>query len=218
MNIDNRKQVVIIAVAILLTLVVAGRVVAAVRHIGRTETRVDVKTTEVSAKEKTSVKTAEKKPVEKKEAPKKKPAPNPIDPNGCEKKGMWWRADNYECIPKVKPEPAPAPEPVASTAAPAPAATGSGDCSLVNNYDWPVATAHRVCIQESRNDPNAANWSDDHTDWAGCMGSFGLMQINCSHGQVFNGKKNMDIAFSMFVAAGRTFWDDWPNTCRKVGC
>ena len=147
------------------------------------------------------------------------------DPNGCEAQGKWWRADNYECIDKPAPviqEPAPVSEPIANVT-PAPAATtvaasGSGDCSLVYGYPWPTDTAYRVCIQESSNDPTKSNWADDHTSWAGCMGSFGLMQINCSHGQLYDGAANMAVAFQMWSAAGGTFWNDWPNTCAKVGC
>lgn len=138
------------------------------------------------------------------------PEPPKVDPNGCEAKGQWYRADNNECIPKST-----AAEPGTPAVT---ASTGSGDCSLVNNYDWPRATAMRVCMQESSGNPNNQNWKDDHTSWAGCMGSFGLMQINCSHGQVYDGARNMAIAYSMWKGAGGTFWQDWPNTCKKVGC
>jgi len=146
------------------------------------------------------------------------PAVPVIDPNGCEAQGKWYRADNNECIDKPAPAPvAAAPSAPVAAAAPAPSA-GSGDCSLVNNYPWPVATAHRVCMQESGGNPNNANWADDHTSWAGCMGSFGLMQINCSNGQLYDGASNMAVAFQMWSAAGGSFWKDWPNTCAKVGC
>jgi hypothetical protein len=138
-------------------------------------------------------------------------APPVVDPNGCEAKGQWYRADNNECIPKST-----AAEP--GTPAVTTASAGSGDCSLVNGYNWPVDTAMRVCMQESGGNPNNANWADDHTSWAGCMGSFGLMQINCSNGQVYDGARNMAIAYSMWKGAGGTFWQDWPNTCKKVGC
>lgn len=182
----------------------------------RIETAQAQKTNNVPSETKEAPTEPQKKPVEKpaekKEEPKKE-APK-VDPNGCEAKGMWYRADNNECIPKTTAA-APAAKPATAQRA---ATSGSGDCSLVNNYDWPRATAMRVCMQESGGNPNNANWADDHTSWAGCMGSFGLMQINCSHGQVFDGARNMAIAYSMWKGAGNTFWQDWPNTCRKVGC
>lgn len=151
----------------------------------------------------------------KKIIPTPPPAPAPIDPNGCEAKGMWWRADNYECIAKpasVVPVTAATP----STPAPTPS-IGTGDCSLVNNYDWPHDMAMRVCMKESGGNPNNQNWTDYHK-FANCYGSFGLMQINCSHGQVYDGVANMAIAYSMWVGAGRSFLQGWPNTCAAVGC
>lgn len=135
------------------------------------------------------------------------------DPNGCEAKGMWYRADNNECIDKNVTPASRSVTPVTKTLL-----TGSGDCSLVNGYDWPVETATRVCMQESGGNPNAANWSDNHMSWAGCMGSFGLMQINCYHGQLFDGASNIATAYSMWKSSGGTFAKHWPNTCAKVGC
>ena len=191
----------------------AFSIVGAVKNdLSRTETAQTQKMDVLSSPKVQAATEPENKPVEKpagkKEEPKKE-TPK-VDPNGCEAKGQWYRADNNECIPRST---AAAPATKAVTAS-----TGSGDCSLVNGYDWPRATAMRVCMQESSGNPNNANWADDHTSWAGCMGSFGLMQINCSHGQVFDGAKNMAIAYSMWKGAGGTFMQDWPNTCRKVGC
>lgn len=87
--------------------------------------------------------------------------------------------------------------------------------SIVAQYDWDVRTAMAVMQQESTNpqtgvscDPNIANWSDDHSTWAGCMGSFGLFQINCSHGQVYDPAKNVAIAYSMYKARG---WQPWTS-------
>lgn len=202
-----------IAVAILIVLVIVGRVSAMTNDVSRTETSETPKTTNVSSERKEAVKTAENKPSE-------VPAPAPVDPNGCEAQGMYWRADNYECVPKPGiTENIPGPTTAATsvtTQSSAPAA--SGNCDLVNGYPWPTATAYRVCMQESGGNSYNSNWKDDHTSWAGCMGSFGLMQINCSHGQVYDGAQNMAIAFQMWSAAGGSFWNDWPNTCAKVGC
>lgn len=87
--------------------------------------------------------------------------------------------------------------------------------SIVSQYDWDVRVAMAVMQQESTNpqtgvscDPNIANWSDDHSSWAGCMGSFGLFQINCSHGQVYDPAKNVAIAYSMYKARG---WQPWTS-------
>ena len=165
----------------------------------------------VPTQETTQPETPENRPEEKPVV--ETPTPAPIDPNGCEAKGMYWRADNFECIAK----PTPVAESKAVSSQPT-VQTGTGDCSLVNNYDWPVATAMRVCMQESGGNPNNANWKDDHTSWANCMGSFGLFQINCSHGQVYDGPANVAIAYAMWKGSGGTFWKYWPNTCTKVGC
>lgn len=98
-----------------------------------------------------------------------------------------------------------------------PKPVASGSCELVYNYDWPQAIAHQICLYESGGNPNAANWSDNHMSWAGCMGSFGLMQINCSHGQLFDPVKNMAVAHSMYKSWGNSF-RAW-TTCAKVpGC
>lgn len=90
----------------------------------------------------------------------------------------------------------------------------AGDCSLAYNYDWPQNIAYSVCMIESSGNPMAANWSDNHTSWAGCMGSFGLMQINCSHGQLYDGVANMDVAYSMYKGWGNSF-AAW-TSCKKV--
>lgn len=109
------------------------------------------------------------------------------------------------------------PAPVAPAAPKVVAASGSGSCDLAYGYDWPQSVAYQICQYESGGNPNAANWGDDHSSWAGCFGSFGLMQINCSNGQVYDGPRNMSIAYSMYKAAGNSF-SPW-TTCAKVaGC
>lgn len=151
------------------------------------------------------------KPEEKPAEPAPAPVPS-VDPNGCEAKGMWYRADNNECIPKTI-----SATPQSNVGAPEIRSTGSGDCSLVNNYDWPTATAMRVCMQESGGNPNQSNMSDYH-EFANCWGSFGLMQINCSHGRLYDGVQNMAVAYQMWLGSGKTFAKHWKNTCAKVGC
>lgn len=106
------------------------------------------------------------------------------------------------------PEPVVEPQPAVVTQA-------VGGCenyrSIVSQYDWDVRTAMAVMQQESTMqgipcNPNARNDSDNHMSWAGCMGSFGLFQINCSHGQVFDPAQNIAIAYSMYKARG---WQPW---------
>jgi Tfp pilus assembly protein PilV len=201
---------------LILGLALLGAHALATPNLNRTESTKAVDVVNVSTQEKTESQTPQNAPEEKQvvqtpTVPEPTPQPTPVDPNGCEAKGMYWRADNYECI--AKPVATQSVTPVAKTSP-----TGTGDCSLVNNYDWPVATAMRVCMQESGGNPNNANWKDDHTSWAGCMGSFGLFQINCSQGQVYDGPQNVAIAYSMWKGSGGTFWKHWPNTCAKVGC
>ncbi len=101
--------------------------------------------------------------------------------------------------------------PVATTT---PVASSENLCSLVDNYDWPTDVAYRVCMQESGGNANAANWTDPHPE-LGCNGSFGLMQMNCGYGQLFDPKTNMDAAHTMWNKYG---WKPWAGTCRKVGC
>ena len=99
-------------------------------------------------------------------------------------------------------------------ATPTPVASSEYLCSLVDNYDWPTDVAYRVCMQESGGNSNAANWTDPHPE-LGCSGSFGLMQMNCGYGQLFDPKTNMDAAHTMWNKYG---WKPWAGTCRKVGC
>jgi hypothetical protein len=154
------------------------------------------------AKTETKKKTPPPAPIQVAAVPVPPPAP-PVDPNGCEAQGMWWRADNFACIPK--------PTPVAvATTAPAPRAApvaGFGSCDLANNYDWPVATARAVCMAESSGNPANVNMADNHGK---CVGSFGLMQIGCfwfpyygydsSHHA--NGPVNMEIAYKIYKRSG----------------
>lgn len=61
------------------------------------------------------------------------------------------------------------------------------NCNLAYEYDWspkPADMAVRLCHYESSGNPLVANMKDDHTGWAGCIGSFGLFQINCKYTNV----------------------------------
>lgn len=107
----------------------------------------------------------------------------------------------------------------ASVAVSAPRASGGANCELarqlINQYDWNKTVAYNVMVQESGCNPNSANMGDYHS-FAGCRGSFGLFQINCSRGQVYDPAQNVAIAYSMWKASG---WGPWSfTTCKKVAC
>jgi len=90
-----------------------------------------------------------------------------------------------------------------------------GDCNkyrdIIAQYGWNVDTAIAVCNVESRGNPSAANLNDYHS-FANCRGSFGLFQINCGHGRVYDPVENIRIAASMWASSG---WEPWSfTTCR----
>ena len=108
----------------------------------------------------------------------------------------------------------------APVVASAPRVSGGANCDLarqlINQYDWNKDVAYKVMVAESSCNANNENWGDYHS-FAGCRGSFGLFQINCSHGQVYDPAKNVAIAYSMWKASG---WQPWSaTTCKyKVAC
>lgn len=103
--------------------------------------------------------------------------------------------------PTIVPEPIPEPTPVVGPVLP------SGDCSLVNNYDWPRDIARAVCLAESGGNANATNWGDNHGK---CVGSFSLMQVGCfwypyfgySEADFYNPVVNMEIAYRIYQRQG----------------
>lgn len=141
-------------------------------------------------------------------------------------------AESYNLIPEIthvepptiveEPQPIVEPQPVETThqepvETPQVVVTPTGDCSLAYNYDWNADIAYQICMKESGGNPLASNWQDNHFSWAGCYGSFGLMQLNCSHGQVYDGPRNMEIAYSMYKSWGNTF-RAWSTCARVAGC
>ena len=80
-------------------------------------------------------------------------------------------------------------------------------------YAWNVDTALKVCNAESGGNVYAANWTDNHKV---CMGSFGLMQVSCHSGQVYNPQQNIQIAYQKYLNGG--WYQPWKNTCLKIGC
>lgn len=84
---------------------------------------------------------------------------------------------------------------------------------LIAQYGWNVNVAMAVMKAESGCNPNAANLTDSH---ATCKGSFGLFQIACMSGIVYDPAENIAIAWSKYQARG---WRPW-SVCTKgiVSC
>jgi hypothetical protein len=153
-------------------------------------------------------------------APTVAPTP-PKDPNGCEAKDMWWRADNFECIPKNKPAPTSAPVAPPTPGANMVAVPGSGSCAdEVKKYDWNQASAMAVMMQESGGRAGVINNNPNTGDY-----SVGCFQINLYGGNAAtrpsaeylqNAANNVAYAYGMWKAQG---WKPWGNhTCKVVTC
>lgn len=86
-------------------------------------------------------------------------------------------------------------------------AARSGNCELyrplVSQYSWNVSVAMAVMQAESGCNPNAANLTDSH---ATCKGSFGLFQIACFDGQVYDPAQNIAVAWRKYQARN---WQPW---------
>lgn len=84
---------------------------------------------------------------------------------------------------------------------------------IVAKYGWNVDVAMNVMRVESGCNPNAANLNDNH---GVCIGSFGLFQISCHGGQIYNPEQNIAAAWSKYQARG---WQPWSfTTCKKIAC
>ncbi len=86
----------------------------------------------------------------------------------------------------------------------------TGDCSLVNNYDWPKQTAYAVCMAESHGIASAINNNPYTGDY-----SVGLMQINLygrlrqtrpSEEWLLNPVNNIQYAHQIWRANGFKAW------------
>lgn len=92
--------------------------------------------------------------------------------------------------------------------------SGGGNCEayrgLVAQYNWNVDVALAVMRAESGCNPNAANLTDSHST---CTGSFGLFQIACFDGQVYDPAQNIAIAYRKYTASG---WQPWSVCTRGV--
>ena len=95
--------------------------------------------------------------------------------------------------------------------------SGGGDCEqyrgLVSQYGWNVNVAMQVMKAESGCNTMAHNTTDNH---GVCMGSFGLFQISCHSGAVYDAAQNVSIAWGKYQARG---WQPWGVcTSGKVSC
>jgi hypothetical protein len=149
-------------------------------------------------------------PVKQPESPREEPKqPEPaevVDPQNCEPDQYWDREPPYNCIDK--------PEPVVSVARSEATPVSSGVEQwrhLVEQYKWDVDIAMAVMSAESGGNPNAENLSDVHRDMYGnviCYGSFGLFQISCHGGQIFDPTANVQAAWIKYINAGNS-WSPW---------
>jgi hypothetical protein len=80
--------------------------------------------------------------------------------------------------------------------------------SLISQYSWNVNVAMAIMQAESGCNPNAANWTDSHST---CKGSFGLFQIACFSGQVYDPAQNISIAYQKYQARGWQPWGAYTN-------
>lgn len=95
--------------------------------------------------------------------------------------------------------------------------SGGGNCEayrgIVAQYSWNVNVAMAVMKAESGCNPQAVNKTDNH---GVCMGSFGLFQISCHSGAVYDPAENVKIAWAKYSARG---WQPWGVcTSGKVSC
>jgi hypothetical protein len=79
---------------------------------------------------------------------------------------------------------------------------------IVARYDWNVDIAMAIMQAESGCNPRAANWNDNH---GVCMGSFGLFQISCHGGQIYDPKHNIEVAYAKYKARGWQPWGAYTN-------
>lgn len=86
---------------------------------------------------------------------------------------------------------------------------------LVEKYDWDPDVAMRVMYAESGCQPTAYNAKDQHKT---CVGSSGLMQIDCTYGKLFNPEENIRVAyFDKYLKGG--WYRHWgPCITGKIKC
>ena len=95
----------------------------------------------------------------------------------------------------------------------------TGDCSLVNNYQWDTRVAFAICKAESGGNHLAHNKANTNgTD------DKGLMQINSIHvnsgligdNERFDPHKNLDAAYAIYKGSGFTAWSAFNNGSYQI--
>lgn len=131
------------------------------------------------------------------------------NPNGCDLETQYVWSD-FTCHDKpVAQAPVENVERVASSAS---TPQVSDDCyyDLLSQYDWDVATMQRIMRAESGCNPNNHNYGDNH---GVCLGSYGLLQIGCVHGQTMeylsDPANNIATAYIIWLRQGYTAWSTY---------
>lgn len=217
-----RLKRIVMSVSVLAILVSVSHAMAMSNVSPRTETPKQVETVNTTEIKKEAPKQPENapeaKPAEVAPEPQPTPTPPPVDPNGCEAKGMWWRADNYECIPKNIP--APVQQQVAAQPGPS---YGSGSRQAeISKYNWGQGVALAVASAESGLNPGIVNYNPATKDH-----SVGCFQINIwganaasrpSEAALKDAATNVAFAHKIYTSNGNSFIGQW-GVCRgKVSC
>lgn len=126
-----------------------------------------------------------------------------------------------------QPDPTPTPTPATTVATPKPAPAPRTVRKTAGVEQWrhlcgkyfPGQVENCLAIMgcESGGNQFNANWTDNH---GVCKGSFGLMQISCHSGQVFDPDENVRLAMLKYQASLRlrgNGWLPWKNCAAKVG-
>lgn len=83
---------------------------------------------------------------------------------------------------------------------------------ILKQYDWNVQTALNIIEAESGCNPNAGNPNDVHrnyyTNEVICIGSYGLFQIACLDGILYDIEKNVEVAYYKKYKTERS-WKHW---------
>lgn len=103
-------------------------------------------------------------------------------------------------------------EPTVAHTAPKQAITG--DCSIVNNYDWDKTIMYGVCMAESRGNPLAVNPSN--YDGSNDKGLFQLNSIHVKSGLIgdmerLDPVKNANAAYAIYKGSGYRAWSAYNN-------
>ena len=199
--------IVVVLVIVSFALTIVSIVSAHKNNLTRIETAQAVGVSKVSSQKQkpvTEPQKASKQIVAKKTEQKPK-----TDPNGCEAKGMYWRADNYQCIPKANTQ--------SSTS------QGSGSCEAeIAKYDWNQGVALAVARAESGLNPNQLNDNPATGDY-----SVGCFQVNIyganaasrpSEAALKNAATNVAFAYGIYQNNGHSFLGQWGVCSRNVSC